>query len=81
MVAAWRKAIIEMCKGCIFDPYTPGTWRVQIEDCSSRNCPLYDLRPVSRATTNKRNDDLKRRGVCVLNPGFGEFFAKRNWRR
>ena len=45
-MAKLRSAINSMCKDCIYDPYDKGTWRQQVEACTSYNCPLYDVRPV-----------------------------------
>jgi len=43
-----RKAIDMKCKDCIYDPLSGGgTWREQIEACTSGTCPLYDIRPLS----------------------------------
>jgi hypothetical protein len=37
-----RKAINAKCKECIYDPIGGnGTWRQQVEQCTSFNCPLY----------------------------------------
>lgn len=47
---AMRAAINAMCKLCIYDPWAGcGTWRQQTEACTATHCPLYPLRPVSRA--------------------------------
>lgn len=44
-----RAAINAMCKYCIYDPLGGGgTWREQVEVCTSPECPLYDFRPISR---------------------------------
>ncbi len=44
-----RKAINAKCKECIYDSSSGGgTWRQQTEACTSYNCPLYTVRPVSR---------------------------------
>lgn len=45
-----RKAAIEAkCKECIHDPVGGrGTWRQQVEACTSPKCPLYPYRPTSR---------------------------------
>jgi len=44
-----RKAINEMCKWCIYDPKSGlGTWRQQVEGCTSPECPLFSKRPKSR---------------------------------
>lgn len=42
------KAINNFCKACIYDPHHGnGTWRQQVEACTSVNCPLYPFRPLS----------------------------------
>ena len=42
-----RKAINDKCKDCVYDPLSSGTWRKQIQECNSPDCPLYELRPFS----------------------------------
>jgi len=43
-----RAAIDAKCKSCIYDPGSGnGSWREQVEACSSANCPLHPLRPFS----------------------------------
>ena len=49
-----RAAINGKCKDCIYDPLCPGTWRRQVEECESRDCSLWPVRPVT--TGGKRND-------------------------
>ena len=46
-MASMRAAINAKCKECIYDAKATGTWRKQVEDCTSYQCPLYELRPVS----------------------------------
>lgn len=46
-MAKLRSAINSMCKDCIYDASGKGTWRQQVEACTSYKCPLYDVRPVS----------------------------------
>ena len=42
-----RGRIDAMCASCIYDPaYGSGTWRNQVKDCTSKDCPLYDIRPL-----------------------------------
>ena len=48
-------AIYEYCKGCIYDPKAPGTYREQVENCPSGPsakvpCPLWPYRPVTLTT-------------------------------
>jgi len=49
-------AINAMCCECIYDPEALGcgSWRKQVEDCTSNNCPLYKFRPC---TINGKADD------------------------
>lgn len=50
-----RAAIDAKCKECIYDPLSGcGTWREQVEACSSPDCPLFPHRPVSRGIGGKR---------------------------
>jgi len=54
------KAINEKCKDCIYDPKVNGTWREQVELCTSeKSCALWPYRPITMATT------LKNRGGKV----------------
>jgi len=50
-------AIHAMCVSCIYDPDALGcgSWRKQVEDCTSTECPLYKFRPVT--TGNKDEDE------------------------
>lgn len=44
-----RKAINAFCKGCLYDPNGgTGTWREQVSACTSRDCPLYAVRPTAK---------------------------------
>ena len=45
-MAKLRSAINAQFKDCIYDASGKGTWRQQVEACTSYNCPLYDVRPV-----------------------------------
>lgn len=47
-----RAAINAKCRSCIYDPGSGnGTWREQVEACTSGNCPLHPFRPLSRPKT------------------------------
>lgn len=46
-----RAAIDAKCRDCIYDPGGGGTWREQVQACSSGNCPLHPLRPISARKT------------------------------
>lgn len=41
-----RKVINDKCKECLYDPYEKGTWRMQVQGCTSPMCPLYPVRPT-----------------------------------
>lgn len=45
-MTSFRERINNKCKECIYDPQAMGTWRKQVENCSSPNCQLYAVRPV-----------------------------------
>ncbi len=48
-----RRAIDGFCKQCIYDPYARGTWRQQVEICTSHQCPLFDVRPRFKRRVSK----------------------------
>ena len=46
--AGLRGKINAKCCECIYDPYASGTWREQVENCTSKACPLFTVRPMSK---------------------------------
>ena len=42
-----RARIDAKCCECIYDPPQEGTWRKQVLNCTSCDCPLYEVRPRS----------------------------------
>lgn len=47
-----RKSVNLKCKQCIHDPYSGnGTWRQQVQACTSKTCPLYPVRPMPTDNT------------------------------
>ena len=42
----FKAKIHAFCCHCIYDPYQEGTWRKQVEKCTSKHCPLYSVRPT-----------------------------------
>lgn len=56
MALSMRQAINAKCKECLYDPLWAGggTWRQQVEACSSPDCPLYELRPRSSNKNTER---------------------------
>lgn len=51
-----RKAINAKRKECIYDSQSTGTWRQQVEACTSPKYPLFPLRPVSKPETPKQRE-------------------------
>lgn len=52
------KAIHKHCFDCIYDPQAGnGTKHEQTEACTSYQCALYDLRPITSAEKSRRNDE------------------------
>lgn len=49
-----RSKVNAKCFDCIYDESAPGTWRIQVENCSVKTCALYEIRP-----TSYRDDSLK----------------------
>ena len=49
-----RAIINAKCKECIYDPLAQGTWRKQVEECTSRSCKLYPERPVQIRNSSKK---------------------------
>jgi hypothetical protein len=49
-----KKAINAMCKHCIYDETSVGTWRKQVEGCTAPQCPLF----AYRANSSYKGDGL-----------------------
>ena len=57
-MSGMRAAINAMCRQCLYDPHSgSGTWRQQVEACTSPGCPLYPLRPVSKPAKPRSQDE------------------------
>jgi hypothetical protein len=41
-----RTRINEMCRWCIHDRNSAGSWREQVYRCTAPECPLWDVRPI-----------------------------------
>ena len=52
--ASLREAINSKCKDCIFDDQYPGNWKEQVTACSSIDCPLWTVRPVTSGEAPSR---------------------------
>lgn len=49
-----RKAINDKCKDCIYDDLSGlGNWRQQVSLCTSTDCALYPVRPLSKPKPKK----------------------------
>ncbi len=44
-----RQAINDKCRDCIYDPMVSHNWRKQVHLCEIDTCPLWPVRPRSRA--------------------------------
>lgn len=44
---SYRKQVNEFCKQCIYDKTDEGTWREQVQRCTAKDCPLFNLRPLT----------------------------------
>ena len=59
-----RKRIAAMCASCIYDSDAmgAGTWRMQVRDCTSKDCPLYPERPlptIAESSEGVNSEDSK----------------------
>lgn len=63
-----QQAINKFCKDCIYDPYSQGNWRQQIEECTASQCALFEYRPITIAGRNRKRDRM-----CAEDP---ENYAK-----
>lgn len=52
-----KKAVANYCKSCIYDALSGGTWREQVEACSITQCDLYQHRPITAKTAQKRRQE------------------------
>lgn len=57
-MASLKLAIKNKCIDCTYDSESPGTALFQVENCTVRSCPLWEVRPMTVATIN-----LNRKGV------------------
>jgi hypothetical protein len=53
-MASFKKCIELKCKDCTYDSAEPGTWREQVEACTIYSCALWEVRPISSASTYAR---------------------------
>ena len=62
-MASLKKCIEEKCKQCTYDSSQQGSWRHQVEQCTVKACPLWEVRPITMETLHQRrkanNDALE----------------------
>ena len=46
---SYKYLLYAKCCECIYDEGSKGTWRKQVEECTSKDCPIYPKRPVSES--------------------------------
>ena len=51
----FRARINAKCVECIYDPEAPGTWRHQAQACTSKGCPLFQVRPMPIKVLNEKH--------------------------
>lgn len=49
-MASLKKCIEQHCKNCTYDKYVEGTWRAQVEACTTVSCALHPVRPLTMET-------------------------------
>lgn len=49
-MASLKKCIEQHCKNCTYDKYVEGTWRAQVEACTTVSCALHPVRPMTMET-------------------------------
>jgi len=53
-----RGRVNAKCIECIYDERGGGgSWRLQAENCTSFECPLYEIRPVSSKGSDDPDDE------------------------
>lgn len=57
-----RGRIDAMCCSCIYDPIGDGSWRFQVENCTSLTCSLYSVR--SMTVKASASDEDERNHAC-----------------
>jgi len=63
-MASLKKCIESKCKQCTYDSAQAGSWRHQVEQCTVRSCPLWEVRPITMETMLTRR---KEKGASDLN--------------
>ena len=43
----YKSLLQAKCCECIYDDRSAGSWRKQVEECTSLDCPLFAKRPVT----------------------------------
>ena len=78
-----RKAVNTHCKSCLYDPLGgAGTWRQQVEACTSCKCALFPYRPkptnAKKQQFKRTEDDLSPKRVVATNDGLIAVYDARN---
>lgn len=53
-----RGKINAYCISCTYDQANPGNWRQQVTNCSVPECPLYPVRPASKAPLSDKQTEV-----------------------
>lgn len=70
-----RQAINAKCRECIYDPKAGlGGWREQVTACTCLRCPLYAVRPRTKADTPKdaASEEAREPPTFTGNPGIAQ---------
>jgi hypothetical protein len=59
-----RQSINEKWRECIYAPYAVGTWRKQVDECTSPSCPLYSVRPTAEYAPRPQEG----RSLAIVDP-------------
>jgi len=51
--AGFKSKIIAKCIECLYDPVQKGSWRQQVQSCTSPKCPLFAVRPMQLGDKTK----------------------------
>lgn len=65
----YKGKVAAKCIECLVDLCQPGSWRQQVENCSSPTCPLYEVRPTTLGNKNDHED----KEIVGVQMAFGDF--------
>ena len=55
--AGFKGKVTAKCIECIYDECSTGSWRKQVTECTSKGCPLYEIRPTSSISSEGEEND------------------------